>query len=301
MADRQSNNEQSRPEKDAGTPGQTNPSGPPKDPPMPKNDQGVGAQNSPEGENQISKFRRVLLELIKASEFTDWVVAVCTIVLCGTAIAQCSATKGQLTEMRAQLTEMKAATKVADINAKAAERAAKAAEDAIKSGVDAARTDQRAWVTVTSIHTLGDFSDDKNSKFEVIAKNTGQTPAISVRAWTASVYTGYAIQGIDELRKLRREAGELKETMSGIAAPDVPMYVEMTTDASIYPTLKKELGDRPFYLNVFGRIEYRDIFGSEHFTEFYFYRTSAARKDEIGFSVGAFGNETDESKKTETK
>lgn len=170
---------------------------------------------------------------------------------------------------------------------------------ALNASIDASRLDQRAWVTVTSIHIMDGFSNAKNSKVEAIVTNTGRTPALGWRIKCGTIYTG-GEQSRSDIAKILKESARPLDTSVGVIGPDVHPIVTMDTDASTYPEFKRVLGVKPFYLYVFGRMDYRDIFGKDHFTTFCFYRVSDTPVSEIGFSVAPFGNETDESEKPDT-
>jgi hypothetical protein len=156
--------------------------------------------------------------------------------------------------MNGQLVEMKAATK--------------ATRDSVLLARDSARIDQRAWLTLDSIHS--DPVIPKKGEpltIHVIFKNAGKTPAKHAIFHTVVLAreTSRGDPDFDADEKSDRD----QVIHRALIAPGGVWEMTQTIEADKFDkSAIKDFQDDVARLFVFGRIIYSDIFGCEHWTTF---------------------------------
>lgn len=125
----------------------------------------------------------------------------------------------------------------------------------------ALRVDQRAWMGVVNIKIRTFLEPDHDFVVEVETKNTGKTPALRVLFHNR-------LQALLVTEQLDRTFGE--STGHGTVMPDSKQIHSIGENHSVPAATVEhvENGTRTMYLH--GRIEYQDIFGNSHWTNWCF-------------------------------
>lgn len=123
------------------------------------------------------------------------------------------------------------------------------------------RVDQRAWMGIVNIKIKRFLEPERDFIVEVETKNTGKTPALRV-------VFHISLQALLAAQQLNRTFGE--SNGHGTVMPDSKQNHSIGEDhpVSVETFEQVQNGVRTMYLH--GRIEYQDIFGSTHWTNWCF-------------------------------
>ena len=225
--------------------------------------------------------------------FKDWIkehatpMNFLTLVIAVAAWAQFHATNGQLKTMNRQLDEMRSSGKdtskqairiINNMNwlakemhfsvqeAQAAmQRSERQSQAALDASKDALRTDQRAWLSVGGIpNDPVVFQADKPFEPNIAVVNTGRTPALNafIRFRATSSPIGATLNFAE---KIRQTSGTTQIFGPGFSAPlSLTPEDDMVTQ-TLYAGVVK---DKTLNLFVYGRVDYLDAFGFNHWIEF---------------------------------
>ncbi len=198
---------------------------------------------------------------------TDWIIAIATIVIALSALAQVGVAVLQWREMRGaggQTDRIIAAdTRLVTANerlADAMERSVGVADSSLKQTQQAFRDDERAWlapingnVTIDEIHPL---------RVDVIYQNVGKTPALNVHTsleWRNVPGNSPTTIKYDASQK-NGEAGTLYPNGKNTVVAKAEAIPSKEALAAI------RSGKMIYYF--FGSITYKDVYGREHWSHF---------------------------------
>ncbi len=123
------------------------------------------------------------------------------------------------------------------------------------------RVDQRAWVGIVNIQIHRFLEPNRDFMVDIETKNTGKTPALKV------VFHN-RLQAILATEQINRNFGE--SNGHGTVMPDSKQIISIGENHPVSVETFEQVrnGVRTMYLH--GRIEYRDIFGDDHWTNWCF-------------------------------
>jgi hypothetical protein len=123
------------------------------------------------------------------------------------------------------------------------------------------RVDQRAWMGIVNIRIRRFLEPNQDFVVEVESKNTGKTPALKV------VFHN-SLQAILTAEQINRNFGE--SDSHGTVMPDSKQIISIGENHPVSVDTFEQIhnGVRTMYFH--GRIEYRDIFGEDHWTNWCF-------------------------------
>lgn len=210
--------------------------------------------------------------------FGTFVIAIFTVVLAFATIEL-----KQLGEQ--QSADIKRSLIIARDSADAAKNAADATRDSVKLATDTAKKQLRAYVSVIGSN-IDFFGTDQTVQARIRIRNTGQTPAYQVRAYTGIVLTTYPPSVAFPNIKPDTFTGTLG--VGGNAQGIAPMPGPMSA-AEIDGTKNGKLA-----IFVFGAVEYLDIYGDHHRTNYrFFFGGPSGTGDSSLLMAYTEGNEAD--------
>jgi hypothetical protein len=123
------------------------------------------------------------------------------------------------------------------------------------------RVDQRAWMGIVNIQIHRFLEPNRDFIVDIETKNTGKTPALKV------VFHN-RLQAILATEQINRNFGE--SNGHGTVMPDYKQVISIGENHPVSVETFEQVrnGVRTMYLH--GRIEYRDIFGDDHWTNWCF-------------------------------
>jgi hypothetical protein len=130
----------------------------------------------------------------------------------------------------------------------------------LQSSIDFFRTDQRAWVSPSSVVVDAPKPDITGTVFTVSYKNTGKTPAINVVARLGGFPNLYQIPEYDE-----RPSSET--TPADVLAPMAFDHIK-TSHAPVSEIEIKRIRDGLTNLYLFGTVWYDGVFGAHHWSQY---------------------------------
>ncbi|MBX8811115.1 hypothetical protein HBA91_00575 [Ochrobactrum sp. MR34] len=145
------------------------------------------------------------------------------------------------------------------------------AQRALDVTEDTARRQLRAYVTVSSCKSryLSHHTGVEEFQFMIMLKNQGQTPAMNVRIWSSCQFSNDFNEAIKSKDK----------SIGGTRAPIGPtgeMKIEYGTSDRFIPNEEiQRARSGKVRCWVDGIVEYDDIFGNNHITNFRFYLSNA--------------------------
>lgn len=139
--------------------------------------------------------------------------------------------------------------------------------------IDTQRTDKRQLRAYVSVRGTEVHGDAAQPRFTVELVNCGQTPAHEMTAWIGSAFRDFPLNGT--LSPL--ESPSHKQSLG----PSVPSLLRKALKRGFLPEEIQQMRDNTHALYIFGRCNYKDIFGEAHFTDFRF-----AYRDTIGEAAG---------------
>jgi len=157
--------------------------------------------------------------------------------------------------------------------------AARKAADAAHDAVVLARTEQRAWIGVSSIDLQLPVGGDEATSVEIAFTNSGSTPALDVVLasrlvrWPNLSLTVAQCVNPDSLEWPNGEAPYAAVVLPGVTFKNVLVGQTVT---GLNGLIRDGLGR----LCIFGEVRYRDVSGGGHFTRFaYWYNAATGRLD----------------------
>ncbi len=130
--------------------------------------------------------------------------------------------------------------------------------------VDATRISERAWVTMKSPQFINLAVCQKPSG-TITAKNTGKSPA-----------TDFRVRGLITLSGIPLQPGtmplveSIERSSVGVLGPGMDFGVPFQLEHVLTPDETESIKNGKLFLLVFGEVRYRDIFGTEHRTQYCF-------------------------------
>lgn len=164
--------------------------------------------------------------------------------------------------MREGLDEARRASETANIASIAAREQVEIAKQSLIETLAIARTEQRAWVGLTGISRMV-FDPGKRLKFGIKVKNTGRTPALNMRSW--STLQGYPAGEAFVFRPPIDLSGQSVTVLQPGDSFDLYTFSVDPLDTEVVDKIR----DKKVVIHIYGRVEYRDVFGAPHFTEFH--------------------------------
>jgi hypothetical protein len=123
------------------------------------------------------------------------------------------------------------------------------------------RLDQRAWMGVVGIQITSPLSPDSDFVVEVKTKNTGKTPALKVESFNR-------IQALAPSDGVNRDFGRCDG--NGTVMPDSENVVSIGNGRPVPSQIFFDVKDEARIIYLHGRIQYEDIFGDSHWTDWCF-------------------------------
>jgi hypothetical protein len=167
--------------------------------------------------------------------------------------------------------------KTARLAANAAERAAKATENSVDLARDTAKRQLRAYVTVNGVIRTKDPGKLNGEGFAVLVdvKNSGQTPASDLLVWANIEIREFPLVTCLPLHCLENPTRV-------ILPPDTKNLAFPTFDRDLTTIEENAILKNHTAVYVYGEIEYLDVFGNRHLTQFRF------RCNGQGYPLGMF-------------
>jgi hypothetical protein len=142
------------------------------------------------------------------------------------------------------------------------------------------RQQLRAYIGTTKTQYFAPATMGADGEIRAAALNSGQTPAFKVKSWSGTHLREYPLAG-DLPPHPDPEFG----TTDTMLPPNAEFYLRGTVHAA-----KRKLLDGTNAIYFFGRIEYEDIFGHQHFTNYRFLWRGEAT-DGVGLKRDKRGND----------
>jgi hypothetical protein len=166
---------------------------------------------------------------------------------------------------------------VAKANADAAQAAASAAQESVRlseaasqQARDAFKLEQRPWLLVSESNVYAFKWPDTKPEGYVVVRNLGKTPALRVRFSVFMRILGGGFSGPPGppafVRVITGKPAEDRRAASVIIGPSVDTIFNLTTDWT--EAQAKALDAGAAVIELRGRIQYSDLWGEDHFTEY---------------------------------
>jgi hypothetical protein len=123
------------------------------------------------------------------------------------------------------------------------------------------RVDQRAWMGIVKIRIRRFLEPNQDFVVEIEIKNTGKTPALKV------VFHN-SLQALLTAEQINRNFGE--SDGDGTVMPDSKQIISIGENHPVPAETFEQVHDGVRTMYLHGRIEYRDIFGEDHWTNWCF-------------------------------
>jgi hypothetical protein len=169
--------------------------------------------------------------------------------------------------MQGELTSMNNALPSYRISADAAKKSADTAHSSLVLSQETFKVQQRpyVWVKTPTIEPDG-LSPNKPIYMNIEFANAGATPALQMVSHVYVKFSEVADSDFDAAKYLYKQPGVEK---SGIITQNSTLFATAVSAKPVTLWTKKPIpwnGSDPIF--VYGRIEYRDVFGDDHSTEF---------------------------------
>lgn len=226
-----------------------------------------GNANPDETATQTKKLAKELHWLEKANFFGQLILAVVGIIALSIYHSQLSVMQGQLDEMKRSgqtaTDQMWAATGNMNWMAKSMDRSATQAAKSVEASSDALRTDQRAWISIVGISGNTELVLGQSMNSGLGIANSGKTPALKlhIRDNVKTLLNGQRPNFLD----LKSSTNEATTAPNRVFPLILDTNHAHPVDEHIYTDVVTRRIARIF---VYGRIDYDDVFGFHHWTEF---------------------------------
>lgn len=241
--------------------------------PTPQNSATVETPPNPTND-QSAKREKTAFEVFFELKLTDVLLVIFTALLAWKTSGLFTETAGLRDAADKQRLDTLRSIEAAEKAAKATERAA----DTTAASVDLTKRQLRAYVTVNGIITAKDPGAlDAKEGFAVLIdiKNSGQTPALDSLQWARIEIREFPLTTLLPIHCL-------ENSPKGILPPEAKslMFPTFTRDLTIIE--KNAILKNHTAIYVYGEVDYLDIFGERHLTQFRF------RCNGQGFPLGMF-------------
>jgi hypothetical protein len=162
-------------------------------------------------------------------------------------------------------------------SAGAAAESVEITRSSVEQTMTSVRHQERAYVALKDI--VGDRSIRENQtvNFAFVFKNVGNTPAYNVK-FVVLVLMRDSVPTDDEIDSHLHLVHEV-----GVIAPTLDIRIEAASNEAGQPIALSaqgvaDLNNRRMFFGIYGKITYRDVFGTSHDTRFAFHYNAEARQ-----------------------